>query len=88
MPSASPSNVQNVQLLSTSPESATWQCYCGSLVTISSRRSRDHVRLGTNPRCQSCWPIARIVVTDALRTYWLERYSPDEIRDLAAGIWS
>jgi len=44
-------------------------------------------KAGTEPKCSSCrYGSPKPVVTEALRRWWLDRYSLDEIRELAAGL--
>ena len=43
---------------------------------------------GTEPKCQDCrhGHSRPIRVTQPMRDYWLQRFSLDEIRELAAGL--
>jgi hypothetical protein len=59
---------------------------CGYSYLLSTRRARDHRIRGTQPECREC-RLARSVqvqVTEAMRRYWLDRFSLEEIQELAA----
>jgi hypothetical protein len=57
---------------------------CGGSFELSARRARIYRNEGTAPRCADCRSAREPVVTPALRDYWLDRYTLDEIRELAA----
>ena len=59
-------------------------CGCGAQFELSARNARNHRVNGTQPKCRDCRyghdgaPRA----TEAMRRWWLSRYSIDEIREL------
>jgi hypothetical protein len=58
---------------------------CGGAVELSARRARIYRNEGTAPRCNECRSArSLVVVTSALRRWWLDRYTLDEIRLMAA----
>lgn len=63
-------------------------CECGTTFELSARNTRIHRNRGTSPRCDRCrYGTKPPKVTDAHRRYWLERFTLDEIRELAGAIW-
>jgi len=61
---------------------------CGDEFELSARRARDHRNADTTPRCRRCRYGAKPPkVTQAMRDYWLERFTVDEIRELAGAMW-
>jgi len=60
---------------------------CGDRFDLSGRASRDAARAGRSPICFSCRYPPIIVVTDALKGWWTNRYSTEEIVGLAEGMW-
>ena len=52
---------------------------------LSARNARAHRSNATTPRCASCRSAREPRVTPAHRRWWLDRYTLDEIRELAAG---
>jgi hypothetical protein len=58
---------------------------CGGGFELSARRARIYRNEGTAPRCSDCRSArSQVVVTPALRRWWLDRYTLDEIREMAA----
>lgn len=67
---------------------ATVRCEgCGDLITISDRQQRRRVREQRVILCSLCRAIKVKPPTQAHYNYWLDRYSIDEIKALAATIW-
>jgi hypothetical protein len=65
------------------------QCgLCGCRYLLSTRRAREHRVRGTQPECRECRLSRKVQVrvTESMRRYWLDRYTLDEIRELAAGL--
>lgn len=61
---------------------------CGDERRITERHFRRATAEGSVFKCHRCRkPIARIVVTDEMRDYWLERYSMEWICETAMLIW-
>lgn len=61
---------------------------CGGDFELSARRVR-HVRAESLPlRCRSC-RTGRVTPepTEAHRRWWLDRFTVDEIREMAAALW-
>jgi hypothetical protein len=61
---------------------------CGDSFTLSTRRVYEHRREGRAPCCRMCRRPERPAPDEADRRYSLERFTLDEIRELAAGIWA
>ena len=55
---------------------------CGGLRGVSARHAS---RIGGN--CSECRK-GRVVRREDFYVFWLERFSPDEIREMARAIWS
>jgi hypothetical protein len=54
---------------------------CGGAFELSARRARVHRNEGNARRCRDCRSIhSQVVVTEALRKWWLDRFTVDEIR--------
>ena len=61
---------------------------CGGDFELSARRARDHRKAGTAPRCRPCREGHEAPkVTQEMRDWWLERFTVDEISELAARMW-
>ena len=61
---------------------------CGNLFEVSARNERAHRKRGTTPTCQRCRSVTSAPrATEAMRKWWLDRYSPDEIREITDAIW-
>src|SRR4029079_7564622 len=61
---------------------------CGGAFELSARNARVHRKRGSAPKCSRCRYGAKPPkVTQAMRDYWLERFTLDEIRELAAAMW-
>jgi hypothetical protein len=59
---------------------------CDAGFELSARREYEHRKAGKRPVCRDCRSHrAPIVVTESLRRWWLDRYTLDEIRELAEG---
>ena len=59
---------------------------CSDPFELSQRSRTPHPR--STPRCARCrYGAKQPEVTDAMRRWWLARYSRDEIREMAAGVW-
>jgi hypothetical protein len=57
---------------------------CGGAFELSARRARIYRNEGTFPRCGECRSTrSHVNVTPAMRAYWLDRFTLDEIRVLA-----
>ena len=58
---------------------------CAGQFELSARRARIYRNEDTAPRCGECRSVrSQVVVTPALRRWWLDRYTLDEIRVMAA----
>lgn len=57
---------------------------CGGAIILSSRRARVWRDRGQLPICAAC---RRPKATEAMRRWWLERFSLEEILEMAAAIW-
>lgn len=65
----------------------TVRCECGVTFTLSARREYEHRKTGTRPRCPDCRSRRPPVqVTESMRRWWLDRFTLDEIRELAGGL--
>ena len=61
---------------------------CGGDFELSARQARDHRSAGTTPRCSRCrYGTKPPQATEKMRRWWLDRFTVDEIRELAAGLW-
>ena len=61
---------------------------CGADFEVSARDHRNHRNRGTTPKCSRCPHGAKPPkVTDAMRRYWLDRFTLDDLRELADGLW-
>ncbi len=61
---------------------------CGDSYELSARNTRLHQRNGTTPKCSRCRYGAKPPrVTEAMRRWWLDRYSLDEIGQMAGAMW-
>jgi hypothetical protein len=63
---------------------------CEQTFQLSARNDREHRRRGTVPRCYDCrHPLKPPDEAELarLREWWLERFTLDELRDLARCIW-
>ena len=60
---------------------------CGERYTLSARRALEYRREGREPRCRECRRPARQPPSAADRRYWLERFTLEEIKELANAIW-
>ena len=62
---------------------------CGGDFELSARNHREHVKKGTQPRCAECrhGRAPRAKPSEADRRWWLERFSIEEIVQLAGAIW-
>lgn len=63
---------------------------CGDTYPLSARRARAARAAGARPLCPGCRrpPLeATAAQMAAYRAWWLERFTPDELRALATGIW-
>ena len=60
---------------------------CGGSFELSARRARAYRSAGSAPRCAGCRSTREPKVTPAMRRYWLDRFTLDELRELAAGLW-
>jgi hypothetical protein len=83
-PPSSPAR-EGTQTTKLAEQPVVLRCACGADFTLSARRARDYRNTGRTPACVGCrWPEPSPTVTDATRAWWLERYTIDEIRELAA----
>ena len=63
-------------------------CECGTGLELSARNAREHRRKGTLPRCRRCrYPSSSPKPSVAMRRWWLERFSQEEIIEMAAALW-
>lgn len=60
---------------------------CGDVERISERWYRTKQAQGTAHRCRLCRSVHVRQPTSAHYNYWLERYTLEEIQDLARAIW-
>jgi len=61
---------------------------CGTAFELSARNTRIHRNRGTSPKCERCRHGAGPPkVTEAHRRRWLDRFTLDEIQQMAGGIW-
>jgi hypothetical protein len=61
---------------------------CGCSFELSARNARGHRHRGTTPQCARCRYWAKEPkVTPAMRRWWLDRFTLDEIREMAAELW-
>ena len=61
---------------------------CGGWFELAARNARNHRNPGTRPRCRRCrLPGVQPKPTAALRRWWLQRFTLDELQELAAAIW-
>ena len=66
------------------------RCACGARFALSARNARAARARGREPICPDCRSVrnrAPIKVTPALRRYWLDRFTREEIRELASGLF-
>jgi hypothetical protein len=71
------------------PEGAPKTVVCGDCeysFEISARREYDWRRKGRQPVCEPCRRPPK-PVTEEDRQWWLERFSLDEIRQIAVALW-
>ena len=59
-------------------------CGCGAQFELSARNARGHRVKGTTPKCRDCryGRDAAPRATEAMRRWWLQRFSIEEIREL------
>ena len=61
---------------------------CGDAFELSVRREYEYRKAGKAPRCATCRrPKNEKPPTPAVYAYWLERFTLEEIEELAAGMW-
>lgn len=62
---------------------------CGESFELSARNARIHRARGTQPTCAGCRHprSAPKPPTATERAWWLERFTPDEIREFAEAFW-
>jgi hypothetical protein len=63
---------------------------CDNPFVLSARNAREARARGEEPRCHDCRHPAKPIdpaELERLRRWWLKRYSLDEIRELALGLW-
>jgi hypothetical protein len=66
------------------------RCACGAIFQLSARNVRAARARGQEPICADCRSVrnrAPLKITPDLRRYWLDRYSPEEIVELASGLF-
>jgi len=61
---------------------------CGERFALSPRREYEYRRQGREPICVQCRRPPRPAPDDRDRAYWLERFSLEEIQELAEAIWA
>jgi hypothetical protein len=59
---------------------------CGIRYDLSERRRFAYEKAGRKPLCADCQRPPTVKVTVELCQWWRDRYSPAEIRELAAGL--
>lgn len=61
---------------------------CGVPFELSARNTRIHRNRRTSPKCDPCRDGARPPrIMQAMRDYWLDRFTVEEIREMAAANW-
>lgn len=60
---------------------------CGDIDTISDRQQRRKLQNGRPHLCSLCREIKVKPPTEQHFNYWLNRYSIEQIREMAAAIW-
>ncbi|MEJ7569992.1 MAG: hypothetical protein WKF41_17220 [Gaiellaceae bacterium] len=60
----------------------------GETFELSARNELNWRRRGRQPVCRPCrHPTPQTVITEDDRRYWLDRFTLEEIRELAREIW-
>jgi len=60
---------------------------CGGEFELSARNERGHRKRGSTPTCERCrFGEQPPKPTEAMRRWWLDRYTLEQIRDLGAGL--